>query len=319
MIIVTGGAGFIGSNIIKGLNDKGIDNILVVDNLSNAAKHKNLNKLKFFDYIDKLDFDIEKTAKQYQVEAVFHQGASSNTMETDGKYMMKNNYEYTKNILDYCVRNGIRLFYASSASVYGNGDNGFKENEICEYPLNVYAFSKYQLDRYLNRIYNTYDIGGNNKLQVVGLRYFNVYGPQENHKGKMASVAYHMFNQYKNNEPLKLFEGSENFKRDFIHVDDVVSVNMFFFDNPEISGIYNCGTGNAESFCEIANACKEKYQDVKIEYIPFPDSLVGKYQTFTQSDITKLRNAGYDKPFMSLKEGTLKYLDTLENSGGYII
>lgn len=177
----------------------------------------------------------------------------------------------------------------------------------------MYAFSKYQFDRYLNQHFA--DI----ESQVVGLRYFNVYGPQENHKGKMASVAFHMFNQIKNNEPMKLFEGSENFRRDFIYVDDVVSVNMFFYDNPDKSGIFNCGTGHAESFCEIANALKEKYINAKVEYIPFPDSLKGKYQTFTESNITKLRNAGYDKPFTSLKSGTLKYAEILEKSGGYII
>lgn len=315
MIIVTGGAGFIGSNIVKGLNERGITDILIVDNLTNASKHKNLNKIKFYDYVDKLDFNINSFIKDYKVEAIFHQGASSNTMETDGLYMMKNNYEYTKNIFHGCINNNIRMFYASSASVYGNGENGFIEEEKCEYPLNVYAFSKYQFDRYLNNYFSS----NKNNEQVVGLRYFNVYGPQENHKGKMASVAYHMFNQIKNNEPLKLFVGSENFKRDFIYVDDVVNVNMFFFDNPKISGIFNCGTGKAESFCEIANAIKEKYTSAEIEYIPFPDSLVGKYQTFTQSDITKLRKAGYNKEFISLKEGTLKYIDILEKSGGYII
>lgn len=313
MVIVTGGAGFIGSNIVKGLNNKGIDNILIVDNLEKAEKHKNLNKIKFYDYVDKRDFNVEEFLQNNKVEAVFHQGASSNTMETDGRYMMKNNYECTKETFLACQKHNVRLFYASSASVYGNGDNGFIEKEECEYPLNVYAFSKYQFDRFLNL--NIKHLGS----QVVGLRYFNVYGPQENHKGRMASVAFHMFNQIKNNEPMKLFEGSQNFKRDFIYVDDVVAVNMFFFEHQSISGIYNCGTGNAESFCEIANALKEKYTEAKIEYIPFPESLVGKYQTFTQSDITSLRKAGYNKPFISLKEGTLKYADILENSGGYII
>lgn len=313
MVIVTGGAGFIGSNIVKGLNNKGIDNILIVDNLEKAEKHKNLNKIKFYDYVDKRDFNVEEFLQNNKVEAVFHQGASSNTMETDGRYMMKNNYECTKETFLACQKHNVRLFYASSASVYGNGDKGFIEKEECEYPLNVYAFSKYQFDRFLNL--NIKHLGS----QVVGLRYFNVYGPQENHKGRMASVAFHMFNQIKNNEPMKLFEGSQNFKRDFIYVDDVVAVNMFFFEHQSISGIYNCGTGNAESFCEIANALKEKYTEAKIEYIPFPESLIGKYQTFTQSDITSLRKAGYNKPFISLKEGTLKYADILENSGGYII
>ena len=300
MVIVTGGAGFIGSNIVKGLNDRGIDEIIIVDNLSNASKHKNLNKIKFYDYIDKTDFNIAEFLAKHNVEA-------------DGKYMMKNNYECTKDTFNACQQHSVRLFYASSASVYGNGDKGFIEKEECEYPLNVYAFSKYQFDRYLNQHF------AGISSQVIGLRYFNVYGPQENHKGKMASVAFTLFNQIKNNESMKLFEGSENFRRDFIYIDDVVSVNMFFFDNPDKSGIFNCGTGHAESFCEIANALKEKYTDAKVEYIPFPDSLKGKYQTFTESDITKLRNAGYDKPFTNLKTGTLKYAEILEKSGGYII
>lgn len=313
MVIVTGGAGFIGSNIAKGLNDRGLDNIIIVDNLEKGEKHKNLNKIKFYDYIDKRDFNIEEFLKNNKVEAVFHQGASSNTMEADGRYMMTNNYECTKNTFLACQRYNVRLFYASSASVYGNGDKGFEEKEECEYPLNVYAFTKYQFDRFLNLQLN------NLNSQVVGLRYFNVYGPQENHKGRMASVAFHMYNQIKNNEPMKLFKGSQNFKRDFIYVDDVVSVNMFFFENPEKSGIFNCGTGNAESFCEIAYALQEKYKEAKIEYIPFPETLIGKYQTFTQSDVTKLRKIGYNKPFISLKEGTLKYAEILETSGGYIV
>lgn len=313
MIIVTGGAGFIGSNIVKGLNDKGIDSIIIIDNLEKAEKHKNLNKIKFYDFIDKRDFNIYDFLSKNSVFAIFHQGASSNTMETDGRYMMKNNYEYTKDIFLACQKQNIRLFYASSASVYGNGENGFIEQEECEYPLNVYAFSKYQFDRFLT--INAKNITS----QVVGLRYFNVYGPQENHKGKMASVAFHMFNQIKNNEPMKLFEGSQNFKRDFIYVDDVVNVNMFFYEHPEINGVYNCGTGKAESFCEIANALKEKYSHAKIEYIPFPENLVGKYQKFTESDITKLRKAGYEKPFTDLKTGTLKYAEILEKTGGYII
>lgn len=313
MIIVTGGAGFIGSNIVKRLNDKGIDDIIIVDNLEKAEKHKNLNKVKFYDFIDKRDFNIYDFLSKNSVSAIFHQGASSNTMETDGRYMMKNNYEYTKDIFLACQKQNVRLFYASSASVYGNGENGFIEQEECEYPLNVYAFSKYQFDRFLT--INAKNITS----QVVGLRYFNVYGPQENHKGKMASVAFHMFNQIKNNEPMKLFEGSQNFKRDFIYVDDVVNVNMFFYEHPEINGVYNCGTGKAESFCEIANALKEKYSHANIEYVTFPENLVGKYQKFTESDITKLRKAGYEKPFTDLKTGTLKYAEILEKTGGYII
>lgn len=313
MILVTGGAGFIGSNIVKGLNDKGIDNIIITDNLTNGVKHKNLNRLNFIDYIDKLDFNIDEFFAKNKIDVVFHQGACSSTTESDGKYMMKNNYEYTKNMLNACIKYNVRFIYASSASVYGNGDNGFTEKQECEYPLNVYAFSKYQFDRYITKILPTLNI------QAVGLRYFNVYGPQENHKGKMASVAYHMFNQIKNGESMKLFEGSENFIRDFIYIDDVVSVNMFFFENKDKSGIFNCGTGSAESFCKIADALQELYKDAKVEKIPFPDNLKGKYQTFTEADITKLREAGYNKDFINLFDGTKKYADILEKTGGYIV
>ena len=318
MIIVTGGAGFIGSNIVRGLNNLGIDDILIVDNLKNASKHKNLNRIKFRDYIDKEDFNLDyltSFVNNNKVEAIFHQGACSDTMETDGKYMMKNNYEYTKNILHVCLDKKIRFLYASSASVYGNGENGFEEDEKNEYPLNVYAFSKYQFDRYLNKLFKENKVNS----QVVGLRYFNVYGPQENHKGRMASVAFHLFNQIKAGERMKIFEGSENFLRDFIHIDDVVSVNNFFFANPDKSGIFNCGTGNAESFVEIAKALKEVYKSAEIEYIAFPDALKGKYQKYTQADLKKLRAIGYDKAFMNVNTGVKKYAEVLEKSGGYLM
>lgn len=313
MIIVTGGAGFIGSNIVRGLNAKGIDDIYIVDNLTNGNKHRNLNRLIYKDFIDKYDFDPQTFLRSNKVEAVFHQGACSDTMQGDGKYMMKNNYEYSKNLLQACIASKSRFFYASSASVYGNGDKGFSEKDVCEYPLNVYAYSKFFFDKYVSALLKT------NTIQIAGLRYFNVYGPQENHKGKMASVAFHMFNQIKNGEPMKLFEGSENFKRDFIYVDDVVSVNMFLYENPKISGIFNCGTGKAESFCEISGALKEVYPKAVVQTVPFPESLHGKYQTFTKSDMRKLRAAGYKKRFTSLKQGVKKYAKILESSGGYLV
>ena len=315
MIIVTGGAGFIGSNIVRGLNNLGISDILIVDNLKNASKHKNLNRVVFGDYIDKEEFDVYSFIENNKVDAVFHQGACSDTMETDGKYMMKNNYEYSRNILHACLENRVRFFYASSASVYGNGENGFAEDEKNEYPLNVYAFSKYQFDRYVNILFRNKKINS----QVVGLRYFNVYGPQENHKGRMASVAFHLFNQIKAGEKMKIFEGSENFLRDFIHVDDVISVNNFFFENENISGIFNCGTGKAESFVEIAKALKELYPSSEIEYTPFPDALKGKYQKYTQADLTNLKDVGYSKEFMNVNTGVKKYAKVLEESGGYLM
>lgn len=313
MIIVTGGAGFIGSNIVRGLNNLGIDDIIIIDDLKNGSKHKNLNRIKFKDYIDK-EFSIDFINKcRDKIDAIFHQGACSDTMEMDGNYMMKNNYETSKNILHICLENKIRLFYASSASVYGNGESGFAEKEENEYPLNVYAFSKYQFDRYVNKLAKEKKINS----QVVGLRYFNVYGPQENHKGRMASVAFHLFNQIKSGESMKIFEGSETFLRDFIYIDDVVSVNNFFFENEKIRGIFNCGTGHAESFLEIAKALKEVYPKSNIEYIPFPEALKGKYQKFTQADLTLLREAGYNKSFMNVNSGVKKYAQVLEESEGY--
>ncbi len=312
MIIVTGGAGFIGSNIIKSLNEKGIDEIIVVDNLKNSSKHKNLNRLRFKDFVDKEDFikNIDAFAA-YRIDTVFHQGACSDTMETDGRYMMRNNYDYSKTLLDFCIRNNIRFLYASSASVYGDGRDGFKEEETCEYPLNVYAFSKFMFDRHVRTLID--NVG----IQIVGLRYFNVYGPQEAHKGRMASVVYHFHNQILDDGTIKLFEGSENFKRDFVFVDDAVKVNMFFFDNPDKRGIYNCGTGKAESFLKIAQIMTGLYDNVRIEYVKFPESLKGKYQTFTQANLERLRSAGYSDDFTSLEDGVKAYVACLKETGGF--
>lgn len=311
MILVTGGAGFIGSNIVKALNERGYEKIIITDDLTDNRKHRNLNKLKFYDYIDYRDF--LSVMDDIELKVIFHQGACSDTTATDGRYVMDVNYDYSKALLMHSIENKIRFIYASSASVYGDGKHGFIEKEECEYPLNVYAFSKYQFDRFvrINKKHFT--------KQVAGLRYFNVYGPQENHKDKMSSVAYHMFRQYKKGESLKLFEGSDKFLRDFIHVDDVVSVNMFLFENKKVNGIFNCGTGKAESFMTVARTVKSVYKDAKLELISFPDELKGKYQEFTEADLTELRDAGYDKSFMDVEAGVSKYMETLEKTDGYII
>lgn len=312
MIIVTGGAGFIGSNIVKALNDKGRNDILIVDNLKKSEKHLNLNRLDFTDYIDKSGFfDIFDDIAE-EVELVFHQGACSDTMETDGKYMMENNYDFSCALFNNCVQSGIRFIYASSASVYGNGDDGFIEKRECEYPLNVYAFSKFMFDNYVRKFPQVV------KSQVVGLRYFNVFGPQENHKDRMASVIRHFFTQYKENKEIKVFEGSADFLRDFIHVDDVVKVNMHFLENSFLNGIFNCGTGKCRSFADIAEVFRKRYSDAVIKEIPFPESLVGKYQKYTQADVEKLRSAGYEGEFMSLEDGVNAYLDILEKTDGFI-
>lgn len=312
MIIVTGGAGFIGSNIVKKLNDRGIKDILIVDNLKRSEKYKNLNALYFKDYVDKNDFLSQlNILKENKIEAIFHEGACSDTLELDGKYMMHNNYEYTKTLFELSMENSIRFFYASSASVYGDGKRGFDENVKNEYPLNIYAFSKFLFDRYLRRVIDK------TPSQAVGLRYFNVYGPQENHKGRMASVVFKFHNQINRENKMTLFKDSEKFFRDFVYVDDVVNVNLFFFDNPEIKGIFNCGTSKAKSFLKIAEIMKTLYNYPSIEFIDFPEDLKGKYQSFTQSDNRKLENAGYTKAFHTLEEGISEYVKILKESGGY--
>jgi len=311
MIIVTGGAGFIGSNLVKMLNDQGIDDIIIVDNLGSSLKFLNLNKLKFKDFIDKNSF-LQKIDSLGRIDLILHQGACSATTETDVNYLISNNYEYSKTLLHYSLDNNISFIYASSASVYGNGDNGFKEDPACEYPLNGYAFSKFIFDNYVRQVYSP----DKYKSQVTGLRYFNVYGYQENHKGSMASVPFHFFNQAKETGEIKIFEGSENFLRDFILVEDVAQVVNFFIESKK-SGIFNCGTGQERSFMDMAEIFVKLYGDCKIKTIPFPDHLKGKYQTFTKADVTDLRNAGFNGEFTSLEEGMKKYLERLKANNGY--
>ena len=311
MIVVTGGAGFIGSNIVKGLNEAGEENIIVVDNLSNAEKHLNLNSLSIADYIDKDEF-LQKLNKFQKVSAIFHQGACSSTTEQDGKYMMSNNYEYSKTLLNYCLENSIDFLYASSASVYGNGKAGFVEKREAEYPLNVYGFSKFAFDNYVRRVLPQV------KSQVLGLRYFNVYGPQENHKGRMASVAFHLFHQLQETEKMKLFEGSRSFRRDFIHVADTVKINLHFYES-KTSGIFNAGTGKARSFEDIATTLQNLHGSGEIESIPFPEDLRGKYQEFTEAGLDKLRAAGYSSEFMSLEEGVQQYYEQLSATDGRFV
>lgn len=311
MIIVTGGAGFIGSNLIKGLNEIGEEDILVVDNLANAQKHLNLNGVLVADFVDKSEF-LRLLPTLSGVKAVFHQGACSSTTETDGEYMMRNNYQFSKVIFHHCLEQQIPFYYASSASVYGDGEQGFTEERASEYPLNVYAFSKFMFDNYVLR-----QLPSRQHPPVVGLRYFNVYGYQENHKGNMASVIFHFYNQIRDGGVMRLFEGSEDFQRDFVFVEDVVRVNLHFFRNPQ-SGIYNCGTGVARSFLDIARIIQDvEPQEARIESIPFPDHLKGKYQKYTQANLDALRSSGYTHKFASLEEGVKKYYQRLKSHQGY--
>ncbi len=325
-IIVTGAAGFIGSNLVKGLNARGHADIIAVDNLSRGDKFHNLVDLRISDYFDKTEF-YELFAKGHfgKVEAVFHQGACSDTMEHDGRYMLDNNYRTSKTLLDTCQRSGIRLLYASSAATYGAGPE-FRVDPACEKPLNVYGYSKLLFDQVvrLTQCHLT-------NAQVVGFRYFNVYGPREQHKGRMASVAFHHFNQYRSEGKVKLFGeyggyGPGEQQRDFVYIDDVVAVNLWFFDHPGKCGIFNLGTGRAQPFNDVAHTVVNTLRQSRglpvlslaelvaageIEYIPFPEALVGKYQCHTQSDLSGLRAAGCEHRFASVQEGTAAYVRAL--------
>ncbi len=319
MIIVTGGAGFIGSNLVKTLNEQGRSDIVVVDNLTNADKCRNMSGLKILDFIDKLDFSdaLKQGAFNYEdIDVVFHQGACSDTMEYNGKYMMKNNYDYSKQLLHFCLERRIPFIYASSASTYGGGQKGFSEQPGCEQALNVYAYSKLLFDRYVERILPQAH------SQVVGLRYFNVFGPQENHKGKMASMVYQMYRQLQQTDKINLFKGIDGYadgeqQRDFIYVKDVVKVNLFFFAQQKASGVFNCGTGQANTFNALANAVLDYFKTGKLEYVDFPEKLRGKYQNHTEADSAKLLAAGYTAGFMPLNEAVAEYCAFLAQTDGY--
>ncbi|WP_375321564.1 ADP-glyceromanno-heptose 6-epimerase [Aliivibrio logei] len=308
MIIVTGGAGMIGSNIVKSLNDKGFNDILVVDNLKDGKKFKNLVDLDITDYMDKEDFITQIMAGDDfgTIDAIFHEGACSATTEWDGKYIMMNNYEYSKEVLHFCIEREIPFLYASSAATYGD-TNTFVEEREYEGALNVYGYSKQQFDNYVRRLWADAEAHGETVSQITGFRYFNVYGPREQHKGSMASVAFHLNNQMNAGEDPKLFEGSDQFKRDFVYVGDVAAVNLWFLENG-VSGIYNCGTGRAEPFRAVADAVIKHHGKGEVQSIPFPEHLKGAYQEFTQADLTKLRAAGCDVEFKSVTEGVAEYM-----------
>lgn len=314
MIIVTGGTGFIGSNIVKALNQRARTDILVVDNLKNGVKFKNIVDCQIADYQDKQDFLRCLESGQglpSVVDAVFHLGACSSTTEWDGHYIMRNNYEYSKHLLHFCQDRQASYLYASSASVYGDGSI-FKEALSHEAPLNMYGYSKFQFDQYVR----AYRAAHPAHSQIAGFRYFNVYGPREQHKGSMSSVAFHFNKQLKDSGKLRLFEGCDGYangeqRRDFVYIDDVVAVNLWFMDNPDKSGIFNVGTGRSQSFNDVANAVIAWHGTGDIEYIPFPEHLKGRYQSFTQADISALRQAGYTLPFKTVEEGVKAYLDCL--------
>ena len=312
MHIITGGAGFIGSNLVRMLGEKTGDDIVVVDDLSDGHKFVNIADLRVADYLDVDEFaTLLETDPGYMknVQSVLHQGACSATTEWDGRYMMQNNYGYSKNLLHHCLDKTIPYLYASSAAVYG-GAREFVESPENELPLNVYGYSKLLFDQYVRRV--SLEEG----QQVVGLRYFNVYGPREQHKGSMASVAFHFNNQIHDNNEVRLFAGSGGYadgeqRRDFVFVDDICAINMWFLEHRDVSGIFNAGTGKAQSFNDVADAVVDWHGKGEKTYIPFPEHLEGAYQSYTEADLTQLRAAGCDVQFHDVATGVSAYLDSL--------
>jgi ADP-L-glycero-D-manno-heptose 6-epimerase len=324
-IVVTGAAGMVGSNLVHGLNAIGIDDVIAVDDLTEGAKFRNLLGARVSDYFDRNEFyDRFALGELGRIDAVFHEGACSDTMEHNGRYMMESNYRCSKDLLDICQSQGTRLLYASSAATYGDS-TVFRETPECERPLNVYGYSKLLFDNIVRRVLPTA------RSQVVGLRYFNVYGPRERHKGRMASVAFHHFGQLRETAKVKLFGeyggyGPGQQVRDFVSVDDVVAVNLWFLRHPERNGIFNVGTGRAQPFNDVAHATinasrasrgeaplslEQQVSQSLIEYIPFPEALVGKYQCRTQADLTLLRASGCDVQFADVATGVRRYADWL--------
>jgi len=312
MIIVTGGAGFIGSAVVWRLNQLGEDNIVIVDRLGKTEKWKNLVGLKYADIFHKENFIdmVLEDVVPFQVEAIIHLGACSSTTQKDADYLLHNNFKYTQALAEFALEKGARFIYASSAATYGNGSKGYIDDEtkLDELqPLNMYGYSKHMFDLWARRE------GIADK--IVGLKYFNVYGPNEYHKDDMRSVVHKAFGQIKETGKVKLFKSYKpeykdgEQKRDFIYVKDVVDITLFFLQNKNINGLFNAGTGKARSWVDLVSALFNAMElPVNIEFIDMPETLKGKYQYFTQANIDKLKNAGYDKPIAGIEEGVTDYV-----------
>ncbi len=328
-VVVTGAAGMIGSNLVHGLNAIGIDDVIAVDDLSDGPKYRNLLGARISDYFDRSEFYARFAQREFgRIDAVLHQGACSDTMEHNGRYMLDNNYRCSKDLLDACQAQGTRLLYASSAATYG-ASSTFREEPPFERPLNVYGYSKLLFDDVVRRMLPS--VANASGAQVAGFRYFNVYGAREQHKGRMASVAFHHFNQLRETGKVQLFGEYGGFgpgaqSRDFVFVDDVVAVNLWFLQHPEASGVFNLGTGRAQPFNDVAVATVNAARAARgepalglaalvaqglIEYIAFPAALVGKYQCFTQADLSRLRATGCDHRFVDVATGIQAYSDWL--------
>jgi ADP-L-glycero-D-manno-heptose 6-epimerase len=311
LIVVTGGAGFIGSNVVAELNAHGHDDIILVDDLTDGRKFANLVDLSFSEYLDKDEFRERVLCESLpRPEAIIHQGACTATTEWDGRYMMDVNYRYSLELLEYCLRHRIALIYASSAAVYGASTEFREHDPALEKPLNVYGYSKLLFDQAVRKAI----VQANS--QVVGLRYFNVYGPGESFKGSMASVALHLHEQLCAGEEVRLFEGSHGYgpgeqRRDFVYVADIARLNVWLLNNPSCSGIFNAGTGASATFNEVAEAVIGWHGRGRIRYVEFPEGLAERYQSFTQADMSNLRAAGYDAPFMNVAAGVRDYLDRI--------
>jgi len=311
LVVITGGAGFIGSAYVWYLNQKGIDNIVIVDRLRRSDKWKNLRNKRFDDYIEKEKFlELVKENKLPKIDVIVHMGACSSTTERDADYMMSNNYEYSKTLAIWCAKNNKKFIYASSGATYGDGSLGYSdsnETTLKLKPLNIYGYSKHLFDLWIIR--NNFD------TKFVGLKFFNVCGPNEYHKGEMRSVVCKAYSQIKETGKLKLFKSHRKGiidgeqKRDFVYIKDVVKVMHYFYENQQVSGIYNVGTGQARSFNDLAKATFNAMgKPIKIRYIPMPESIRDRYQYFTQADLSKLRNAGYTEEFTSLENAIKDYV-----------